>query len=96
MLDKPLEDILRIRLKNSSFCNKGNIFIGCAYISPKNSSYVKQNKCNILDKLRRQLTGFSSKDSILIRADFHSRVGTLPDLLREEEKDLDFLSENYE
>ena len=76
--------------------NKSNTYIACAYNSPKNLTYTKENECNILHLIEEQLSKFSESDQIIIGGDFNSRIGTKADFLTEDTKDLDFLTEGYE
>ena len=76
--------------------NKSSNYIACACNSPKNSTYTKENECNVLQLIEEQLAKFSESDQIIIGGDFNSRIGTKADFIVEDRKDLDFLPEGYE
>ena len=63
-------------LGRNSLNNKSNTYIACVYISPKYSTYTKENECNVLQLIEEQLAKFSESDLIIIGADFNSCVGT--------------------
>ena len=84
-----------IKIGKNSLNNKSNTYIACVYISPKNLTYTKENECNFLQLLEKQLVKFSESDQIIIGGDFNSRIGTKADFIVEERKDLDFLPEGY-
>ena len=64
--------------------------------SPKNSTYTKENECNVLDLIEKQLAKFSEQDQIIVRGYFNSSGGTKADFIVENRKDLDLLLEGYE
>ena len=71
-----------------------NVYIASIYNSPKNSSYTKHNKCNIIDTLRDQLSKFSPNDMIFIGY-FDSRIETQNDFIIENQKNLNYLPQDY-
>ena len=73
--------------------NKSNTYIACAYNSPKNLTYTKEDECNILQLIEEQLAKFSESNQIKIGGDFNSRIGTKADFIAEDRKDMDFLPE---
>ena len=76
--------------------NKSNTYIACVYNSPKNSTYTKENECNVLQLIEEQLAKFSESDQVIIGGNLNSRIGTEADFIVEDGKDLDFLPEGYE
>ena len=48
VFDKSNENILWIKIGKNSLHNKSNTYIACVYNSPKNSTYTKENECNVL------------------------------------------------
>ena len=76
--------------------NKSNTYIACVYNSPKNSTYTKEDECNVLQLIEEQLAKFSKSDQIIIGEDFNSRIGTTANLIVDDRKDLYFLPEGYE
>ena len=76
--------------------NKTNTCIVCVYNSPKHSACIKENGCNVLELIKKQLPKFSESDQIIIGGDFNSKIGTELDFIAEDRKDLDFLPEVYE
>ena len=85
-----------IKIGKISLSNKSNTYIACVYNSPKNSTYTKENECNVLQLIVKQLAKFSELDQIIIGGGFNSRIGTKADFIVEDRKDLDFLPEGYE
>ena len=71
--------------------NKSNTYIAYVYNSSKNSTYTKENECNVLQFIEEQLVKFSESNQIIIGGDFNSRIGTKADFIVEDRKDLDFL-----
>ena len=65
-------------------------------MSPKNSTYTKENECNVLQLIEEQLAKVSESDQTITGGDFNSRKGTKADFIVEDRKDLDFLPEGYE
>ena len=96
VFDKSNENILWIKIGKDSLNNKSNTYIACIYNSPKNSTYTKENECNVLQLIQEQIAKFSEKGQIIIGLDFNSRKGTKADFIVEDRKDLDFLPECYE
>ena len=96
VFDKSNENILWIKIGKNSLNNKSSNYIACACNSPKNSTYTKENECNVLQLIEEQLAKFSESDQIIIGGDFNSRIGTKADFIVEDRKDLDFLPEGYE
>ena len=88
LFDQSNENILWLKIENT--------YIVCAYNSQKNSTYTKENECNVLQLIKEQLARFSESDQIIIRRDFNSRLSTKADFIVEHRKDLDFLPEGYE
>ena len=88
--------MLWIKIGKISLSNKSNTYIACVYNSPKNSTYTKENECNVLQLIVKQLAKFSELDQIIIGGGFNSRIGTKADFIVEDRKDLDFLPEGYE
>ena len=88
LFDQSNENILWLKIENT--------YIVCAYNSQKNSTYTKENECNVLQLIKEQLARFSESDQIIIRRDFNSRLGIKADFIVEHRKDLDFLPEGYE
>ena len=76
--------------------NKSSNYIACACNSPKNSTYTKENECNVLQLIEEQLAKFSESDQIIIGGDFNSRIGTKADFMVEDRKDLEFLPKGSE
>ena len=72
------------------------VYIAGVYNSPKNSSYTKHNERNIIDTLRDQLSKFSPNDMVFVGGDFNIRIGTQNDFIIENEKDLNYLPQDYE
>ena len=60
--------------------NKSSTYIACVYNSPKNSTYTKENECNVLQLIEEQLAKFSKSDQTIIGGDFNTRIGTKADL----------------
>ena len=68
--------------------NKSNTNTACVYNNPKNSTFTKENECNVLDLIKSQLTKFSKPNQITIREDFldflpkvyTSELNTIPEL----------------
>ena len=46
-----------------------NVYIAGVYNNPKNSSYTKHKKCNVIDALRDQLSEFSPNDMVFVGGD---------------------------
>ena len=59
-------------------------------------TYTKENNCNVLEVLEKQLAKFSESDLIIIEGYFTIRTGTKVDFIVDNRKDLDFLPEGYE
>ena len=76
VFDKSNENILWIKIGKNSLNNKSSNYIACACNSPKNSTYTKENECNVLQLIEEQLAKFSESDLIIIGGDFNSCVGT--------------------
>lgn len=73
-----------------------NIYVAGVYNSPKNSSKRKRNECNITGTLRDQLSKFSSTEMVFRGGDFNIRIGIQNDFMIENEKDLNYLPQDYE
>ena len=58
--------------------------------------YYHHNECNIIDTLCDQLNKFSPNDMIFIGGDFNSRIGTQNDFIIGNEKDLNYLPQDYQ
>ena len=89
-------DIFWIKIEKNSLNKKSNTYIACVYNSPKNLIYTKENECNVLQVIKKQLAKFSESDQIIIEGDFNSRIGTKAYFIVDDKKDLDFLPEGYE
>ena len=63
-----------------------NLFIGCVYIPPENSTYGRKHTAAIWDRLESELREYSSKGQVILCGDFNARTGTLTDYI---ENDLD-------
>ena len=48
VFDKSNENILWIKIGKSSLNIKSNTYIAYVYNTPKNSTYTKENECNVL------------------------------------------------
>ena len=59
VFDKSNENILWIKIGKDSLNNKSNTYIACIYNSPKNSTYTKENECNVLQLIQEQIAKFS-------------------------------------
>ena len=73
-----------------------NVYIAGVYNSPKNSSYIKYNKCNIVDTLPYQLSKFSPNDMVFVGGHFNCRIETQNDFIIKNQKDLNYLPQDYE
>ena len=58
VFDKSNENILSIKIGKNSSDNKSNAYIIYVYSSPKISTYIKENKCIILELIQKQLAKF--------------------------------------
>ena len=58
VFDKSNENILSIKIGKNSSDNKSNAYIIYVYSSPKMSTYIKENKCIILELIQKQLAKF--------------------------------------
>ena len=58
--------------------------------------YTKENESNVFDLIENQLAKISESYQTITGRDFNSRIGTRPDFIVEDRKDLDFLSDGYE
>ena len=58
--------------------------------------YYHHNECNIIDTLCDQLNKFSPNDMIFMGGDFNSRIGTQNDFIIGNEKDLNYLPQDYQ
>ena len=96
VFDKSNENIFWIKIGKNSSNNKSNTYIACVYYSSKNSIYTKENECNVLQLIEKQVVKFSESNRIITGGDFNSRIGTKADFIVEDRKDLDFLQERYE
>ena len=77
---KSNENILWIKIGKNSLKNKSNTYIACVYNSSKNSTYTKENECNVLQLIEEQLAKFSKLDQTIIGGNFNTRIGTKADL----------------
>ena len=59
-------------------------------------THTKENECNFLELIGKQLAKFSESDQIIIGGNFNSRIGTNSDFKVEGRIDLDFPPEGYE
>ena len=59
VFDKSNENILWIKIGHDSLNNKSNTYIACIYNSTKNSTYTKENECNVLQLIQEQIAKFS-------------------------------------
>ena len=95
-LDISSENILWIKISKGVLHATKEVYIAGVYNSPKYSTYTKEKNLNVIDTLKEQLTFFSSSDIIFIGGDFNSRVGTQNDFIVENEKDFNYLPQDYE
>ena len=65
-----------MKIYYGSLNNKINTYIACVYNSTKNSTYNKENECNVSELMEKQLAKFSQPDQIIIGEDVTSRIGT--------------------
>ena len=65
-------------------------------IAQKTRTYIKENECNILQLIEKQLAKFSESDQIITGWDFNSRIGAKADFIVADIKDLDFLPKGHE
>ena len=97
VFDKSNANILWIKTGKNFLNTKSSTYVACLYNSSKNSRYTKENECNVLELIDKQLAKFSESDQIIIGRDFNdSRIGTKADLAVQDGKDLNFLPEGYE
>ena len=59
VFDKSNENIIWMKIEKNSLNSKSNTYIACAYNSPKNVKYTKENECNVLELIEKQLAKFS-------------------------------------
>ena len=90
------ENILWIKIAKGFVHASKEVYVAGVYNSPKYSNYTKENNCNIIEILTEQLKIFSSSDIVFIGGDFNSRIGTQNDLILESEKDISYLTPDYE
>ena len=57
--------------------------------------YTKENESNVFDLIDNQLAKISESYQTITGRDFNSRIGTKPEFIVEDRKDLDFLSDGY-
>ena len=62
VFDKSNENILWIKIGKSSLNIKSNTYIAYVYNTPKNSTYTKENECNVLQLIEKQLATLSESD----------------------------------
>ncbi len=68
-------DIVWIQLMKEYFNMEKDTFIGCTYVSPKNSSYSRGIDRSPFDILNKDINKFSEKGRILLMGDFNARTG---------------------
>lgn len=96
VFDNSNESIIWIKLSKGFAHPQKPVFIAGVYNSPINSKYHKENKFQFFTDLENQLKMFQTTDMVIIGGDFNSRVSDMPDFIIENEKDLQYMPENYE
>ena len=59
VFDKSNKNIIWMKTEENSLNSKNNTSITCAYNSPKNLTYTKENECNVLELIEKELAKFS-------------------------------------
>ena len=70
--------------------------IGNNPLSNNSLTCTKENECNVLELIEKQVANFSESEQIIIGGDFNSGTGTKIDFIVDDRKYLDFLPEAYE
>ena len=72
--------------------------IGSIYNSPINSSYNKNNDCDLFEHIQKNIRNLSLDNHIIVGGDFNARVGDAKDYFEENQSDIEYLSlpQNYQ
>ena len=76
VFDKSNENILWIKIGKNPLNNKINTHLACLCNNTKNSTYNKENECNVSKLMEKQLPKFSEPDQIIRGGNVASRIGT--------------------
>jgi len=70
-------DILWCKLDRNFFGLERDLYVGCAYFSPENSSSIKMENNLVFETLQEDISKFSNQGDVLLLGDLNARTASL-------------------
>ena len=80
-------DVIWIKLEKSFFGFEKDVYFCFAYAPPSNSSYLKNNDLDILEKVEEDISLYSNLGNIMIAGDFNAKTKTENDYISDKDDD---------
>jgi hypothetical protein len=81
LVHSPCPEYMWVKLDKKFFHLDKDIYMCCAYIPPRNSSYSLKLYKDILEQIESDVQNFSKINNIILLGDLNARVGITPDVI---------------
>lgn len=90
------DTIIWLKIQGPLCSLNSDLYLGCVYIPPNNSSFHRVYNCDIFNELESQITTYLAKGKVMLLGDINARTSNRDDLIFNDFINCDILSEVFE
>lgn len=81
LVNNQYDTIIWLRIRGLLYNLSSDLYLGCVYIPPNNSSFYRLYDCDLLNELETQITTYLDRGKVRLLEDFNARTSNRDDFI---------------